>query len=146
MFANSQYVRSYQCEGFGLIETEKAPMKNRILFGTSFLLLFVTLQAAGQVRTNKDALLTVAVRGTIAPSHFTNFYPTTWDGRAKVVLGIGGINYELKLGENVFGWAAADRATMGVATACAGANSSLVVVVEALDAPPAVAATTPPAS
>lgn len=91
-------------------------MKNRILFGTSFLLLFVTLQAAGQVRTNKDALLTVAVRGTIAPSHFTNFYPTTWDGRAKVVLGIGGINYELKLGENVFGWAAADRATMGVAT------------------------------
>ncbi|MHB1192365.1 MAG: DUF4438 family protein [Longimicrobiales bacterium] len=90
-------------------------MKTRILLGAAFLLFFVTLQATGQVRTNKDRLLTIAVRGTVAPSHIPNFYQTTWDGKAKVALGIGGINYELKLGENVFGWAAADRATMGVA-------------------------------
>jgi hypothetical protein len=98
------------------LEKERAHMRKRVFLGATFLLLFTAIQTAGQVRTNKDALLTVAVRGTIAPSHFTNFYPTTWDGRAKVVLGIGGINYELKLGQNVFGWAAADRATMGVAT------------------------------
>jgi hypothetical protein len=29
---------------------------------------------------------------------------------------VGGINYELRLGEEIFGWASADRATMGVAT------------------------------
>lgn len=91
-------------------------MKKRVLFGAAFLLLFLTLQATGQVRTNKDRLLTIALRGTVAPSFVTNFYQTTWDGKAKFALGIGGINYELKLGEKVFGWAGVDRATMGVAT------------------------------
>ncbi len=91
-------------------------MKTRILFAAMLLMIFVTLRAEGQVRTNKDALLTVAVRGTVAPSFVTNFYQTTWDGKPKFALGIGGINYELKVGERVFGWDGTDRATMGVAT------------------------------
>jgi hypothetical protein len=91
-------------------------MKKRIFFSAVILPLILALQAAGQVTTNKDELMTIAVRGTVAPSHVTTFYQTTWDGKAKLALGIGGINYELKLGENVFGWASADRATMGVAT------------------------------
>ncbi|MFC2129025.1 DUF4438 domain-containing protein, partial [Bacteroidota bacterium] len=41
---------------------------------------------------------------------------TTWNGKSKLAIGVGGINYNLKLGEKIFGWASGDRATMGVAT------------------------------
>ena len=68
------------------------------------------------VSTNKDKLLTLAVQGQIAPAEPGRSYATTWDGKPKMAIGIGGINYNLKIGGKVFGWAAGDRATMGVAT------------------------------
>jgi len=91
-------------------------MKKRTLFLALVLLLIFSLHATGQVKTNKDKLLTIAVQGKIAPTKVATSYTTTWDGKSKLAIGVGGINYDLKLGENIFGWASADRATMGVAT------------------------------
>jgi len=68
------------------------------------------------ISTNKDKLLTIAVQGQIAPAEPSTSYITTWDGKPKMAIGIGGINYNLKIGDRVFGWAAGDRATVGVAT------------------------------
>ncbi|MFP4082195.1 MAG: DUF4438 domain-containing protein [Candidatus Aminicenantes bacterium] len=67
------------------------------------------------ISTNKDKLLTIAVQGQIAPAQPARSYTTTWDGKPKMAVGIGGINYNLKIGDKIFGWASADRATVGVA-------------------------------
>jgi len=68
------------------------------------------------ITTNKDKLLTLAVQGQIVPAQVTRAYATTWDGKLKAAIGIGGINYNLKIGDKVFAWASGDRATVGVAT------------------------------
>ncbi|MBM3791979.1 MAG: DUF4438 domain-containing protein, partial [Acidobacteria bacterium] len=68
------------------------------------------------ISTNKDKLLTLAVQGQIAPAQPARAYAVTWDGKPKMMVGAGGINYNLKIGDKVFGWAAGDRATVGVAT------------------------------
>lgn len=68
------------------------------------------------ITTNKDKLLTIAVQGRIAAAQPARSYTTTWDGKPKMMIGIGGINYNLKIGDLVFGWASGDRATVGVAT------------------------------
>jgi hypothetical protein len=68
------------------------------------------------ISTNKDKLLTIAVQGQIAPAEPGSSYATTWEGKPKMAIGIGGINYNLKIGDKTFGWAAGDRATVGVAT------------------------------
>ena len=75
------------------------------------------------ITTNKDKLLTLAVQGKIAPAEPARSYVTTWDGKPKMAIGIGGINYNLKIGGDVFGWASGDRATMGVATVGADERS-----------------------
>ena len=67
------------------------------------------------VTTNKAKLLTLAVQGQVSHAQPSRSYITTWDGRSKMAVGTAGINYNLKLGDKVFGWAAADRATVGVA-------------------------------
>jgi len=67
------------------------------------------------VSTNKDRCLVLAVQGRIAPAEPSRSYVTTWDGKPKMAVGVGGINYNLKVGNPVFGWAAGDRATVGVA-------------------------------
>jgi len=90
-------------------------MKKTTVFLAVVLLLGVSL-TAGQIKTNKDKLLTIAVQGKVAPTKIATSYTTTWDGKAKLAIGVGGINYELQLGEKIFGWASGDRATMGVAT------------------------------
>lgn len=90
-------------------------MKKRILFLTMTLFVIFSLNVKAQVKTNKDKLLKIAVQGQIAPTKVATSYTTTWDGKAKLAIGIGGINYNLKLGEKIFGWASSDRATMGVA-------------------------------
>jgi hypothetical protein len=107
-------------------------MKKNILtlLGILLCLAFVfadTDNTAGQpgqqtITTNKDKLLTLAVQGEIAPAEPERSYTTTWDGKPKMAIGIGGINYNLKIGEKVFGWASGDRATMGVATVGAGTD------------------------
>lgn len=76
--------------------------------------------AAGQagtklLPTNKAKLLTLAVQGVVGHAQPSRSYITTWDGKSKMAIGSGGINYSLKVGDKVFGWAGADRATVGVA-------------------------------
>ena len=72
------------------------------------------------ISTNKDKLIKIAVQGQIAPAQPARSYVTTWDGKPKMAIGIGGINYNLKIGDKVFGWASGDRATMGVAAVGVG--------------------------
>lgn len=67
------------------------------------------------ISTNKDRLLTIAAQGEIAPAEPSRGYTTTWDGKPKMMIGIGGINHNLKVGNYVFGPANGDRATVGVA-------------------------------
>jgi hypothetical protein len=103
-------------------------MRKRI---SSIVVVLLTLAAgaataAGQavklqsIATNKDKLLTVAVQGQIAPATPVRSYSVTWDGKPKLAIGIGGINYNLRIGDKVFGWASGDRATVGVATEAIG--------------------------
>jgi hypothetical protein len=77
-----------------------------------------------KIVTNKEKLLTIAVQGQIAPAQPESSYITTWDGKPKMAIGIGGINYNLNIGDKVFGWASGDRATMGVATVGSGSERS----------------------
>ncbi|MFC2167794.1 DUF4438 domain-containing protein [Acidobacteriota bacterium] len=77
------------------------------------------------VKTNKEKLLTLAVQGEIAPAEPSRSYAVTWDGKPKMAIGIGGINYNLKIGNKVFGWANGDRATVGVATVGKGSDRAV---------------------
>jgi len=104
-------------------------MKKYVRFFTWCLFIiyvFVNMNnVAAQVKqrvisTNKDKLITIAVLGQIAPAQPARAYVPTWDGKPKMAIGIGGINYNLKIGDKVFGWASGDRATMGVATVGVG--------------------------
>ena len=97
-------------------------MKFKILalFGIFLVLIFSlpeTDKAAEKVNpqsisTNKDKLLVMAVQGQIAPAQPARSYTITWDGKPKMVIGVGGINYNLKIGDKIFGWASGDRATV----------------------------------
>lgn len=103
-----------------------------VLFGFLLCVVLVfsftnsaTSQAEGEpISTNKDAVLTIAIQGKIAPASPQLQYSTTWDGKPKRAIGIGGINYNLKVGDYTFGWAFGDRATMGVATTGVGNERS----------------------
>ena len=68
------------------------------------------------IKTNKDKLLTLAYQGEIVPAQVVRTYQATWEGKAKMCIGVGGINYNLKTGMNLFGWANGDKAEPGVAT------------------------------
>ncbi|MCR4396956.1 MAG: DUF4438 domain-containing protein [Candidatus Saccharicenans sp.] len=68
------------------------------------------------IQTNKDRLVVMAVKGQVAHPQPSRYYLTTWDGRPKMAIGVAGINYTLSLGDPVFGWAAADQVTVGIAT------------------------------
>ena len=107
-------------------------MKKNISILLGILLCLVTIIAdmdAGKtqtksqaIKTNKDKVITIAVQGKIAPAQPSSYYITTWDGKPKMAIGIGGINYNLKIGEKVFGWASADKATVGVAAEGTGGD------------------------
>ncbi|MGQ9801439.1 MAG: DUF4438 family protein [Candidatus Saccharicenans sp.] len=60
--------------------------------------------------------MVTAVKGQVAHPQPSRYYLTTWDGRPKMAIGMAGINYTLSLGDPVFGWAATDQVTVGVAT------------------------------
>lgn len=105
---------------------EKFSIILEILLGL-VILMPTTKVAADQtqtqpIKTNKHKLLTLAVQGEIAPAQPDSSYSVTWDGKPKTMIGIGGINYNLQIGDKVFGWASADRATVGVATVGAGSQ------------------------
>ncbi len=93
--------------------------KNLHIISALALILFafnsISDLSAQEFSTNKEKLLTIAVQGQIAPAEPSRGYTTTWDGKPKMAIGIGGINYNTKVGADVFGWACGDRATMGVA-------------------------------
>ncbi len=72
-------------------------------------------EAPDQIKTNKEKILVTAVQGRVANPQPSRGYVITWEGKSKMAIGTGGINYNLKIGDHVFGWAGGDRATMGVA-------------------------------
>lgn len=68
------------------------------------------------IKTNKTKLITLAVQGEIMPAQVERNYNVTWNGKPKLCIGIGGINYNLKICDKIFGWANGDRAEPCVAT------------------------------
>ncbi len=103
---------------------KKSEKVGRSLLLFSFVLLLISVLTADEllaggseaIRTNKERLVVTAVKGQVAHSQPSRYYITTWDGRPKMAIGVAGINYTLSLGDPVFGWAAADQVTVGVAT------------------------------
>ena len=102
----------------------KSKKAGRSLLFFSLVLLLISVLTADEllaggseaIRTNKDRLVVTAVKGQVAHPQPSRYYITTWDGRPKMAIGVAGINYTLSLGDPVFGWAAADQVTVGVAT------------------------------
>jgi hypothetical protein len=105
--------------------------KASVVYGIFVFLIFMVTDVAlapsqtQSIKTNKDKLLTLAVQGEIAPADPASSYAVTWDGKPKMMIGIGGINYNLKIGDKVFGWASGDRATVGVATVGTGSDRAM---------------------
>ena len=65
------------------------------------------------IRDNRDKLLEIAVQGEIiAPQSVT--YRPQWDAKPKLALGMGGIKYNLKVGDPCFGWASGDHVEPGI--------------------------------
>jgi len=88
-----------------------------------------TAQTKSQaIKTNKDKVITIAIQGKIAPAQPSSLYITTWEGKLKMAIGVGGINYNLKIGDKVFGWASTDKATVGVAAEGTGGDRYTVSV------------------
>ena len=65
------------------------------------------------IETNKDKLLVIAVQGEIV-SPVSSGYRAQWDGQPKLALGMGGIKYNLRVGDPCFGWASGDHVEPGV--------------------------------
>ncbi|MDH5201398.1 MAG: DUF4438 domain-containing protein [Candidatus Bathyarchaeota archaeon] len=65
------------------------------------------------IETNKDRLLVIAVQGEIVSPASTG-YRAQWDGQPKLALGMGGIKYNLRVGDPCFGWASGDHVEPGV--------------------------------
>lgn len=68
------------------------------------------------LKTNVDSLVIQKVRGEVIHPQLwvERGYATTWDGRPKLTVGIGGIVSNVKVGDPVFGWYA-DHLNAGVA-------------------------------
>lgn len=65
------------------------------------------------IETNRDKLLKIAVQGEIV-SPASVAYRAQWDGQPKLAVGMGGIKYNLKVGDPCFGWASGDHVEPGV--------------------------------
>jgi hypothetical protein len=65
------------------------------------------------IKTNKGKLLKVAVQGEIV-SPVSLSYRAQWDGQPKLSVGMGGIKYNLRVGDPAFGWASGDHVEPGV--------------------------------
>ena len=65
------------------------------------------------LKTNRDSLVKTAVQGEIV-SPVSLGYRSQWDGRPKLAVGMGGIKYNLRVGDSAFGWAAGDHVEPGV--------------------------------
>ncbi len=78
------------------------------------------------LRTNKDRLVMISIQGRVSNPVRRAAYTVTYDGKPIVVPGVGGITYNIKVGDKAFGWEA-DHVEPGVST---------VVNEEKRDAPP----------
>ncbi len=78
------------------------------------------------LRTNKDKLVMISIQGRVSYPVRRAAYTVTYDGQSVVVPGVGGITYNIKVGDCAFGWEA-DHVEPGVST---------VVNEEKRDAPP----------
>jgi len=78
------------------------------------------------LRTNKDRLVMISIQGRVSYPVRRAAYTVTYDGKPIVVPGVGGITYNIKVGDKAFGWEA-DHVEPGVST---------VVNEEKRDAPP----------
>jgi len=78
------------------------------------------------LRTNKDKLVMISIQGRVSYPVRRAAYTVTYDGKPIVVPGVGGITYNIKVGDCAFGWEA-DHVEPGVST---------VVNEEKRDAPP----------
>jgi hypothetical protein len=65
------------------------------------------------LRDNREKILEIAVQGEIV-SPSSRAYRAQWDGQPKLALGMGGIKYNLKVGDPCFGWANGDHVEPGV--------------------------------
>ncbi len=74
----------------------------------------------GAISTNRDKLMRQALLGKVAPptmlveGGLIGGYVTTWDGRPKIGIGIGGIKYNVRVGDSCLGWAEAEYLEPGV--------------------------------
>lgn len=78
------------------------------------------------LRINKDRLVMISIQGKVSNPVRRAAYTVTFDGQSVVVPGVGGITYNIKVGDCAFGWEA-DHVEPGVST---------VVNEEKRDAPP----------
>ena len=67
------------------------------------------------LRTNKDKLVMISVQGRVSYPVRRAAYTVTYDGKPIVVPGVGGITYNIKVGDKAFGWEA-DHVEPGVST------------------------------
>lgn len=68
------------------------------------------------IRTNRDKLVIVSVQGVVAPHVRRQAFRIDADGVPFVLPGVGGITYNVLVGDSVFGWAG-DHVEPGVSTA-----------------------------
>jgi hypothetical protein len=72
------------------------------------------------VKSNKDKLMKQVLMGKIAPpvmfveGGLMGAYVTTWDGKPKIGIGVGGIKYNVKVGDPCFGWPETEYLSPGV--------------------------------
>jgi hypothetical protein len=67
------------------------------------------------LRTNKDRLVMISIQGRVSYPVRRATYTVTYDGKPIVVPGVGGITYNIKVGDKAFGWEA-DHVEPGVST------------------------------
>lgn len=67
------------------------------------------------LRTNKDRLVMISIQGRVSYPVRRGPYRITYDGKPVVVPGVGGITYNIKVGDKAFGWEA-DHVEPGVST------------------------------
>lgn len=65
------------------------------------------------LKTNADKLIKISVTGEIVSPSFRQLYKISADGTPFVLPGVGGITYNLRVGDNAVGWEA-DHAEPGV--------------------------------
>ena len=67
------------------------------------------------LKINKDKLVMISIQGKVSNPVRRTDYTITYDGQPIVVPGVGGITYNIKVGDKAFGWEA-DHVEPGVST------------------------------